>query len=290
MRYGYIGLGDMGAAMAGHLLSTGATVTVFDLDAGAVERAVDQGAHAATSSAEVARASDVVSICVPAADHVEAVMTGPDGIGEGAHDGLSVLIHSTVHPDTMTWARDTAAPWRVEVFDACVAGGGAAADDGELAIFAGGTDDMTPSARALLDVYGSKVIAAGPVGSGAALKIGVNVMTYAQQAAAAAAFEVVEGAGAETDALVEAWRHTGQLGTLTERFLPMLGISPAEVHGDLRTYLQSTVSIAQKDLELALALCADDPRGVAPVVDAVHDAMPSVFGVRDPDPSPEESA
>ncbi|MFA9563607.1 MAG: NAD(P)-dependent oxidoreductase [Acidimicrobiales bacterium] len=290
MRYGYIGLGDMGSAMAGHLLSTGAAVTVFDLDAAAVERAVAQGGTAADSAGDVAASSDLVSICVPAAVHIEAVMTGPGGIAEGAHDGLTLLIHSTVHPDTMTWARDTAAPWGVSVFDACVAGGGAAADEGELAVFAGGTDEMPAAARDLLDVYGSKVIAAGPVGSGAALKIGVNVMTYAQQAAAAASFELVEGAGADTDALVEAWRHTGQLGALTERFLPMLSFAPSDIQGDLRTYLQSTVSIAQKDLELALAMCRPDPRNVAPVVSAVHDAMPAVFGVGDPDPSPEESA
>lgn len=285
MRYGYIGLGDMGSSMAGHLLSTGAAVTVFDLDTAAVERAVGQGAVAAASSAEVARASDVVSICVPAAKHLEAVMNGPGGIAEGAHDGLSVLIHSTVHPDTMTWARDTAAPWGVPVFDTCVAGGGSAAALGELAIFAGGTDEMAPAVRELLDIYGTKVIAAGPVGSGAALKIGVNVMTYAQQAAAAAAFELVEGAGADTDALVDAWRHTGQLGRLTEQFLPMLGISPSDVTGDLRGYLQSTVAIGQKDLELARELCEIDPRGVAGVIDAVHDAMPTVFGVAGPDPA-----
>ncbi len=190
----------------------------------------------------------------------------------------------------MTWARDTAEPWGVSVFDACVAGGGAAADKGELAIFAGGVDQMPEQARALLDVYGTKVIAAGPVGSGAALKIGVNVMTYAQQAAAAAAFELVEGAGADTDALVEAWRHTGQLGALTEQFLPMLSFHLSDITGDLRTYLRSTVSIGQKDLELALELCRPDPRGVVPVVRAVHEAMPTVFGVGDPDPSHEEPA
>ncbi len=290
MRYGYIGLGDMGSAMAGHLLSTGATVTVFDLNPAAVERAVSQGATAATTAAEVATSSDVISVCVPAAEHVEAVIAGPGGIAEAVHDGVTVLIHSTVHPDTMTWARETAEPWGVSVFDACVAGGGAAADRGELAIFAGGLDQMPGAARALLDIYGTKVIGAGPVGSGAALKIGVNVMTYAQQAAAAAAFELVEGSGADTDALVEAWRHTGQLGALTEQFLPMLSFHLSDITGDLRTYLQSTVSIGQKDLELALALCVDDPRGVAPVVRAVRDAMPSVFGVGDPGPISEEES
>jgi hypothetical protein len=70
----------------------------------------------------------------------------------------------------------------------------------------------------------------------------------------------------------------------------MLSFAPSDIQGDLRTYLRSTVSIGQKDLELALELSGADPRHVAPVIRAVHDAMPAVFGLGDPEPSPEESA
>ena len=66
------------------------------------------------------------------------MLSGPGGIVEGAHDGLCVLIHSTVHPDTVLAARDMAAEWGVSVFDACVAGGADNARAGSLTVLAGG--------------------------------------------------------------------------------------------------------------------------------------------------------
>lgn len=282
-RYGYIGLGQMGSAMAGHLLSTGAGLAVFDLDEGAVATAVEQGATSTGSAAEVASASDVVSICVPAARHIEAVMSGAGGIAEGAHDGLTVLIHSTVHPDTITAMRDVAAPWGVPVHDACVAGGVVAAEQGELVIMAGGVADMAPAVVELLGTYGSKLIDGGPVGAGAAIKAGVNVMTYAQNTAAMASWDIVRGSGADTGALVDAWRHIGMLGEITERYLTLLDIPTEAIVGDLRTFQEINASVSRKDLEVALALSGGDPR-IGAVVSALADAVPVVMGVPDFDP------
>ena len=90
--YGYIGLGMMGAAMAERLLATGARTVVYDIDDAAVQTAVDKGATAAGSPAEVAAAVDVLSVCVPAAEHIDAVMTGAAGVGAGARPGLVVLV------------------------------------------------------------------------------------------------------------------------------------------------------------------------------------------------------
>jgi 3-hydroxyisobutyrate dehydrogenase len=278
---GYIGLGQMGAAMVSRLLSQDAVVVVYDLDPEPVAVAVAAGATAANSPAEVAAASNVVSICVPAAPHVQAVLTGPGGIAEAARDGQTLLIHSTVAPQTMLDARDTAANWGGVVHDACVAGGGDAAAAGELVILAGGLGDMAPEAVALLNIYGSKVIDGGAVGTGAALKLGVNIMTYAQFAAAASAFELAGATGADATGMVEAWRHTGQLGRLTESFLGLLSIPPEHVIGEFRTYLESTVGIATKDLDLA-AGTLDTGSARRSLVEALAAVMPDVFGVADP--------
>ncbi len=268
--YGFIGLGDMGSAMCEHLLSTGAEVTVFDLDSDAVATVVRQGAAAATSTADVAQQASIVSICVPAAAHVEAVMTGEQGIEGGAHQGLTVLVHSTVHPDTVTGVSSVAAAWGVDVFDVCVAGGSENARVGELAMLVGGWDEMPSASRALVEIYGSKVINGGPVGGGAALKIGTNVMTYMQQAAARIAFALMEPSGADPSGLVEAWRHTNQLGELTERYLALLRLPGGAIAGDLRTYLETVAGITEKDLRLACSLGS-----VGGELDAVLAAMAS---------------
>ena len=282
-RYGYIGLGMMGSAMAENLIRCGGgPVTVHDIDPAAVDAAVSLGAEAGASAAEVARASDVVSICVPAAAHIEAVLSGPGGIAEGAHEALTVLIHSTVHPDTVLAARGAAAEWGVDVFDACVAGGADNARVGSLTVLAGGLADMPASAREVLDVYAGTLIDAGPVGAGAVLKIAINVMTYAQFAAAATAHDMVASTGGETAALLESWRFMGQLGALTAQYCALLDIPAEHIHGELRTMLETQAGIATKDLSLALELGPTRP-GAADVVEALRAAMPAVYNVHEDD-------
>ena len=92
-RYGYIGLGDMGSAMAENLIRNSSDVTVYDINPEAVQEAVQHGATAATSPADVAQQSDVISICVPADEHIAQVLTGPEGVIEAANYGKSRYPH-----------------------------------------------------------------------------------------------------------------------------------------------------------------------------------------------------
>lgn len=298
-RYGYIGLGMMGSAMVENLIGTGTEVTVYDVDPAAVDAAVALGAAAASSPAEVAEVSDAVSVCVPAAEHLDQVLDGPGGLAEGVgrSPGLSaenregqgglaegvngspaILVHSTVHPDTIQAARRRAAAWGISLFDACVAGGAASARTGDLILLAGGLSEMPGPARALLDVYAAHVIDAGPVGAGAALKIAVNVMTYAQFAAAATAHDLMTAQGTDPALLTEAWRAMGQLGSLTEQYQALVGLRPEQITGDFRESLQALAGIGRKDLALALELGPTRP-GTAAVLEALHGAMDAVYNV-----------
>lgn len=280
--YGYIGLGTMGSAMAENLISSGTPVFVYDINANAVASAVQQGATEAASPAEVAAVSDVVSICVPASEHIESVMTGPGGIvesvAEGKHDGLHIVIHSTVHPDTMMWARDTAAEWGVPLFDACVAGGADNARAGTQMVLAGGVDEMPDVVSELLAIYARTIVAAGPVGAGAAMKIAFNLMTYAQFAAAATSHDLLTSAGGNPKELLAAWKDAGQLGVLTEQFAGLLGVPAEHISGDFRSMLETQVGISQKDLSLAMALGQSRP-GTDEFIRTIHDAMPEIYGV-----------
>ena len=272
--YGYVGLGMMGSAMCGHLAGSNlGEVLIHDLVERRVERVVELGAIAAGSNQAVAEAADIVSTCVPAAQHIEAVI---DDLELVAKPGQVLLIHSTVHPATIRAAQARMATWGGHVFDACVAGGNEAAREGQLAIFAGGLSDAPDAVHELLDVFGSKVIDAGPVGAGAALKIGVNVMTYAQFAAAAIAHDGVAASGGNPQALLEAWRHTGMLGALTENFSGMLGLAPADLTGGFREMIETQVGIGEKDLELATEL-GDPPEAVIDVVRSIQRLMPAVY-------------
>lgn len=266
----------MGAGMVEHLLDLGLAVTVFDLDPARVGAAVAKGATAAGSSAEVAHRSDIVSICVPAAEHVDAVLNGPGGIGEGARAGLTILVHSTVLPETVLAAHAQAAEWGIALHDACVAGGFLAAATGDLLVLAGGLDEMDPAARDLLHRYGNRVVGAGPIGAGAALKLGINVMTYAQFAAVGTAFEVVEDAGGSTESLVDAWRHLGQLGRLTDTFLLLASMPPEEKNEQIVEIVRSSAAIADKDLVLAARVAGT--AAYREFLAGVRSSIPVAFG------------
>lgn len=270
---GFVGLGMMGSAMCRRLTETGATVLVHDLDRARVDAATEHGAVAAGSTTAIAENTDIVSICVPAAVHVEAVL---DQMATTGRQGQFLLIHSTVGPETIRAAQARASAWKASVFDAAVAGGESAARRGALAIFVGGLADAPATVTDLLDRYGSNIIDAGPVGSGAALKIAVNVMTYAQFVAAAIAHDAVATTGGDPNALLDAWRHTGMLGTLTEQWAELLQVEPRHVTGTFRTMLENQVGIAAKDLELATAL-GDPSPGAAAVLDALRALMPAVY-------------
>lgn len=277
-RCGYIGLGMMGSAMAENLIGAGAEVTVFDVDPTAMDAAVALGAAAAGSPAEVAAAGGTVSVCVPAAEHIDQVLDGPGGLAEGASEGLVILVHSTVNPDTIRAARRRAAAWGAELFDACVAGGAASARTGDLILLAGGLGEMPGPARALLDVYAARVIDAGAVGAGAALKIAVNVMTYAQFAAAATAHDLMAAQGSDPALLTEAWRAMGQLGSLTEQYQALVGLRPEQITGGFRESLEALADIGRKDLALALELGQTRP-GTAAVLEALHGAMDAIYNL-----------
>jgi 3-hydroxyisobutyrate dehydrogenase len=280
---GYIGIGDMGSAMAGHLARCGADLAVFDLRAEAMEAVAAHGAGTAGSIAELAANRDAISVCVPADHHVVDVVAGDEGILTTARPGTIVLVHSTVHPDTVRDLHRLAAEREVVLLDAAVAGGAAKAEQGDLAMFLGVPEAGVPAeARALVETYAGAAFDAGPVGAGAALKIAVNIMTYLQFAAASAAHELARGEGVHIDALLGAWRHTGQLGALTEQFFPLLGL-PREMKmadDDFGRYLRTTIAIAEKDLDLAVSLGREVGRDM-PIVAAARDAMDLVYGMRE---------
>src|SRR5512142_1823406 len=98
MRVGFVGLGNMGGAMAANIAAAGHDVAVFDVREAAVAAAVDRApaARAARSLAEVADGAEIVGVVVVDDAQVEAVMLGPDGLLARAPEGAVVAVHSTV--------------------------------------------------------------------------------------------------------------------------------------------------------------------------------------------------
>lgn len=279
---GYIGIGDMGGAMVGRLARDDRfDVRVFDLDEGAIAAAVANGATATTSAAELAAACRHISICVPDDDIVMAVLAGDAGILASCAPGTTVAIHSTVHPDTVRNAAALGAEREVVVFDAAVGGGTANAAAGNLSIMVGLPEAGLPAtARMVIDACAGAVFESGPVGSGAAMKVAFNVMTYFQQAAASAAHQIMANEAADPRQLLEGWRHVGQLGSLTELFWAVIEMEPMDKTGSIGSAFEAKIALAEKDLGLAADLGRRAGRPM-PVVESTRDSMRLVYGMPD---------
>lgn len=275
---GYIGLGDMGAAMSETIAAT-YDLVVFDIREAAIEKLTEKGARPAPSATALAAQCDHIGICVPDDTAVMEVISGTDGILASCRPGTSIAVHSTVHPDTIRDLHALAAEREVVLFDAGVAGGSWTAREGGLVVMLGVPDDGIPDlARAVIDKCASAVLEGGGIGAGMAMKVAFNVMTYLQQAALSASYQIVVGEGSDPDMLLEAWRHVGQLGTLTERFYPLVAMPADAKSGPLGSYLVRTIGIAERDLNLAVNLGLESGRRM-PVVEAVRDEMRLVYGM-----------
>ena len=169
-RIGFVGLGTMGAAMAANLRRAGFEVTAWNRTPGRAGDLVALGGSEAGSPADVARASDVVVVCVSDTPDVEAVILGPDGVGEGLAAGGLVIDCSTISPAATARIAATLLERGIGFVDAPVSGGSEGAKQATLTIFVGGEAADAERARPILEAMGRTITHFGPAGSGQAVK------------------------------------------------------------------------------------------------------------------------
>jgi 3-hydroxyisobutyrate dehydrogenase len=169
-RVGFLGLGTMGAAMAGHLARSGRALTVWNRTPGRGADLVELGAEQAESPAAVAATSDVLVCCVSDTPDVEAILFGPAGVAEGARPGLLVIDCSTIAPGATRAMAARLAELGVAFADAPVSGGSEGAQKATLTIFVGAEPAVFERARPILEAIGKTITHVGPIGSGQAVK------------------------------------------------------------------------------------------------------------------------
>ena len=282
IRAGFIGLGNMGRPLASHLVPAGFETTVYDVAEAPVRALVEGGAKQAHSPREVAENASVIGICVPEDRHVQAVMTGDEGVLAGAGKGTVVAVHSTILPATVLELAELAAPHGVTVIDACVTGGDQRAAEGVVTYLVGGDAEAVDKARPFLDASSETVIHAGELGNGAKLKLCINVLTYLQFAAANEALSLAIASGLPAEVFEEAGRSNGQLTELTLRFLTTLKLPEEARSSDgYQALVRGHMYTAEKDLTWALRL-AKESELTLPVSGLVSQLMARIYGVLDP--------
>ncbi|BDE07924.1 oxidoreductase [Vulcanimicrobium alpinum] len=163
---GWIGFGEIGLPMALRLIGAGHEVVVWNRSAARLQPALDAGATAAASPADVAVRCEATFVCVTDGDAVEEIVFGERGIAEGASAGTLVVDHSTIHPDETRGFAEQLTEIGAGWVDAPVSGGPGGARAGTLASFLGGSDGDVARVMPWIAAYVAKATHLGPVGSG----------------------------------------------------------------------------------------------------------------------------
>jgi 3-hydroxyisobutyrate dehydrogenase-like beta-hydroxyacid dehydrogenase len=205
MRIGFIGLGVMGGAMAGHLAKGGHTLTFYDLAPEASRKAArrHKGARAVRTPREVAQASEVAFTMLPEGNAVRECVFGADGLAAGFEPGSILVDTSSAEP----WlTRDTAerlAEQDVAMIDAPVSGASEGARAAALVFMCGGEAAALKKVRPLLALMGRHVFHLGPVGSGHAMKTVNNLATALTALGTAEAMLIGKAYGLKPSAMLD---------------------------------------------------------------------------------------
>jgi len=178
-RIGFVGLGVMGAPMAGHLLAAGYRLTVHDLSEAAARRFAE--AHPAASIAQTPRRlaaqADVVITMLPNGREVERVALGEDGLAGALAAGTLLLDTSSSEPWLTRRTGEALAARGVAMVDAPVSGAQIGAQNARLVFMVGGDAGPVERAMPLLQRMGRRVFRLGPLGAGHSMKCINNLIT-----------------------------------------------------------------------------------------------------------------
>ena len=194
---GFIGLGTMGTPMARNLLTRGHQLTVWARRPEAMAPLLTAGAMAGESAAHVAATSEIILTMVTDTRAVEEVVLGERGIARGARPGAVVIDHSTIDPAGARRIAGELGTLGVEMLDAPVSGGSAAAEAGTLAIMVGGSKAVLDRATPVLSCYATHIVHIGPSGAGQIAKACNQICTIVNQLGAAEAMLLAERAGVD---------------------------------------------------------------------------------------------
>ncbi|MET0068419.1 MAG: 2-hydroxy-3-oxopropionate reductase [Candidatus Thiodiazotropha sp.] len=243
-KVGFIGLGIMGAPMAGHLINGGHELFAYTLG-GIPDELKQMGATECASSKEVAENADTIVIMVPDTPHVQAVLFDDDGVAKGLSAGKTVVDMSSISPIETKQFAAKINELGCAYLDAPVSGGEVGAKAGTLTIMVGGTQEDFDRTLPLFELMGKNITLVGGNGDGQTCKVANQIIVALNIEAVSEALLFASKAGADPAKVREALMG----GFASSKIL--------EVHGERmvkRTFDPGfRIELHQKDLNLALS-------------------------------------
>lgn len=243
-KLGFIGLGIMGAPMAGHLIEAGHDVYLHSRS-GVPASLTEAGGIGCASPREVAAAADIIFLMVPDTPHVEQVLFAENGVSAGLSAGKCVVDMSSISPLATKEFATKINSLGSDYVDAPVSGGEVGAKAASLTIMVGGSDDAFAKVRPYFELMGKNITHVGGVGDGQTCKVANQIIVALNIEAVSEALVFAAKAGADPSKVREALMG----GFASSKIL--------EIHGQRmidRTFNPGfRIELHQKDLGLALA-------------------------------------
>ena len=268
----FLGVGNMGAGMAGNLARAQRPVTAYDPSLLALAKAEAAGCTAAGSAAAAVRDAQTIITMLPAGEHVRAVYETE--VIPNARPGALLIDCSTIDVESARYVAGKAAAAGFAFADAPVSGGTMAAEAGTLAFMVGCADADFERVEAALKPMARVVLHAGAAGAGQAAKICNNMVLGVSMLGVCEAFALAETLGLAPERFFEiANQSSGQCWSLTN-YCPWPGPVPAAPSN--RDYQGGFLTrLMLKDLKLAQEAAAKS--GAATPLGAQAEAMYALF-------------
>lgn len=241
---GFIGIGNMGAPMAGRLLDAGYSLVIFDARQEAAAPLAARGARLAASPAEVASLAETVLVSLPTPDIVRAVALGPSGIVGGMRIERFIDLSTTGPRMAAAVASDLAAK-DITFVDSPVSGGVAGARAGTLAVMTACARAEFERLRPLLAAIGKPFHVGERPGLGQMMKLVNNLLSGAALAITSEAMLLGAKAGLDPDTMVDVLNAGSGRNSATQDKFPR-AILPRRFDAGFATRLM------YKDLKLCL--------------------------------------
>jgi len=247
----FLGIGTMGHAMATSALRSGIPTLVWNRDRGATRDLVDRGAEVAETPAEAARQAGIVVTMVTDADVVLSIAKDQGMLAALASGAVWVQM-STIGVAGIERVESLVGAERPDVtlIDAPVSGSKEPAEEGQLTIFASGSEAVRSRLEPLFGALGQRTIWVGPVGAGSRLKLVANAWLALAAEAVNTSVALARELGLETETVVSALDGSPLVSPWQAAKLERIA------HGDFS--VQFALSLALKDVHLALEAATDD--------------------------------
>ncbi|KZZ59353.1 MAG: 3-hydroxyisobutyrate dehydrogenase [Oleiphilaceae bacterium] len=269
----FVGLGNMGGPMALNLIKAGHSVYAIDLMPELVESLVREGAHKAQSLEDAVKTSDVIITMLPAGKHVASLFLGEPNAKQGLLEQLSnkplIIDSSTIDAATARSVHDACRENGIDMVDAPVSGGVAAAAAGSLTFMCGGDAVAFEKAQPILGAMGANIFHAGPEGAGQVAKMCNNMLLAIHMIGTSEALNLGANNGLDPSVLSEIMLASSGKNWSLEKYNPYPNVMPTSpASNDYRPGFM--VDLMAKDLGLAMEN-AVETSSKTPLGRAAHD-------------------